>query len=54
MLWLTVFASLFTVLATTYRELGQEEEELLVVHEVDQEPVNSGGLLQRSMTMRNK
>jgi hypothetical protein len=54
LLWLTVFASLFTVLATTYRELGQEEEELLVVHEVDREPVNSGGLLQRSMTMRNK
>ena len=54
MLWLTFFTSLFTVLATTYRELGQEEEELLVVHEVDQEPVNSGGLLQRSMTMRNK
>lgn len=54
LLWVTVFAALFVVLATTYRELGQEDEELLVAHEVDHEPVNSGGLLQRSMTMRNK
>ena len=53
-LWVIVFAALFVVLATTYRELGLEEEELFVVHEVDHEPVNSGGLLQRSMTMRNK
>jgi hypothetical protein len=54
LLWVSVFVALFTVLATTYRELGQEEEELLVIHRVEQKSINTGGLLQRSKTMRKK
>ena len=54
LLWVTVFGALFSVLFTTYRELGQEEEDLLVIHQVEQKPIKTGGLLQRSKTMHKK
>ena len=54
LLWVTVFGALFTVLVTIYRELGQEEEDLLVIHQVEQKSIKTGGLLQLSKTMRKK
>ena len=41
-------------LPTPSRELGQEEEDLLVIHQVEQKSIKTGGLLQLSKTMRKK
>ena len=51
-LWLGVFGALFASLMMTFRSSEDEEEEVVVMHEI--EPEQKGGLLQRGLQIRSK
>ena len=51
-LWLGVFGALFASLMMTFRSSEDEEEEVVVMHEI--EPEQTGGLLQRGLQIRSK